>query len=153
MIANVSISNGLAWSVDHRTLYYIDSPTRQIVAFDFDDGRGAISNRRVVIQLGEEEGFPDGMTIDKEGMLWVGHWGGWQVARWNPQTGKKLLQIKLPVAKVTSCTFGGDLLQDLYITTAKVDLTANELREQPLAGSLFVVPNCGEGLPPFEFKR
>jgi sugar lactone lactonase YvrE len=92
------------------------------------------------------------MTIDSEGMLWIGHWNGWQVARWNPSTGEKLLQIKVPVAKVTSCTFGGEHLQDLYITTAKVDLTEAELEQQPLAGSLFVIYNCGyKGMPASEF--
>jgi len=153
VISDVSISNGLAWSNDHRTLFYIDSPTRQVVAYDYEKSTGAISNRRTVIEITSEEGFPDGMTIDSEGMLWIGHWNGWQVAQWNPLTGKKLFQIKMPVAKVTSCTFGGVDLRDLYITTAKVDLTEKELKEQPLAGSLFVVPNCGfKGVPAIEFK-
>lgn len=152
VVTDVSISNGLAWSADHRTLYYIDSPTRQVVAYDYEKSSGRISNKRTVIKIASEEGFPDGMTIDMEGMLWIGHWNGWQVARWNPHTGEKLSHIKMPVAKVTSCTFGGEDLQDLYITTAKVDLAEGEIKKQPLAGSLFVVHNCGyKGVPAFEF--
>jgi sugar lactone lactonase YvrE len=152
-IEGVSISNGLAWSADHETLYYIDTPTQQVVAFDFDVTAGHISNRRVIITIPEQNGSPDGMTIDAEGMLWIAHWGGWQVSRWNPITGKQLDHIALPVSKVTSCTFGGEAFEDLYITTASIDLTAEEWKEQPLAGSLFVIKNCGyTGRQAFEYR-
>jgi sugar lactone lactonase YvrE len=151
-IRDVTISNGLAWSRDHKTFYYIDSPTLEVVAFDYDIQTGDISNRRVIISIPEKEGFPDGMTIDREGMLWIAHWDGWQVARWDPQSGKKLLSIPMPVARLTSCTFGGADMQDLYITSARVGLTDQQLEEQPLAGSLFVVENCGyQGWPTVEF--
>ena len=83
------------------------------------------------------------MTIDNEGMLWIAHWDGWQVARWDPHTGEKLFHISLPAARITSCTFGGDELQDLYITSASIGLNEKQLEEQPFAGSLFVVKNCG----------
>ena len=93
-----------------------------------------------------------GMTIDTEGMLWIAHWDGWQVTRWDPGTGSLLASIPLPVARVTSCCFGGERLSDLYITTARTGLSADQLEGQPLAGSLFVVENCGHsGLPPFEY--
>ena len=152
-IKGVTISNGMAWSADRKTFYYTDTPTLEIAAFDYDDHTGAISNRRTIIKIEEKEGFPDGMTIDNEGMLWIAHWNGWQVTRWNPNTGTKLLSIKLPVAKVTSCTFGGENFDDLYITSAKVDLTEQQLKEQPLAGSLFVIKQSGfKGVPSFEFK-
>lgn len=152
-IGDVSISNGMAWSADQRTFYYVDTPTFEVAAYDYEKDGGHISNRRTAIKIDSENGFPDGMTIDSEGMLWIGHWGGWQVARWDPGNGKKLGQIQLPVAKITSCTFGGENLEDLYITSAKVGLTADELREQPLAGSLFVLRDCGyKGVPAFEFK-
>ena len=121
-------------------------------SFDFDVKTGDIGNRRVVVSIPEKEGFPDGMTIDREGKLWIAHWEGWQVARWDPETGKKLMSIQLPVARITCCTFGGENLQDLYITSAKVGLTAQQLEKQPLAGSLFVVKNCGyQGLPTVAF--
>lgn len=151
-ISDVSISNGMAWTADHKTLYYIDSPSKEIVSYDFDNNSGEISNRKVIIQFNSSDGFPDGMTIDTEGMLWVALWDGWQVSRWNPFTGEKLLSVEMPVARITSCTFGGDDLGDLYITTAKVGLTEEQLEQQPLAGSLFVIRNTGfYGLPAFEF--
>jgi len=142
-IEGVTISNGMAWSPDHKTFYYIDTPTLQVVAYDYEIQTGDISNRRVAISIEEKEGYPDGMTIDTEGMLWIAHWGGWQVARWNPVTGEKLLSIPLPAARITSCTFGGDDLEDLYITSASIGLTEKQREEQALAGSLFVVRNCG----------
>lgn len=147
-IKGVTISNGLAWSPDQKTLYFIDSPTLKVVAFDYDNITGEISNRRIAISIEEKEGFPDGMTIDTEGKLWIAHWDGWQVARWDPQTGKKLLSIRLPVARVSSCTFGGTDLGDLYITSARARLTELELQKQPMAGSLFVIKNTGyKGMP------
>lgn len=151
-IEGVTISNGMAWSRDHQTFYYIDTPTFEVVAYDYDKSTGHINNKRTIIKIPSEDGYPDGMTIDDEGMLWIGHWDGWQVARWNPVTGEKLHHITLPAANVTSCTFGGETLEDLYITTAKKGLTKDELQKQPLAGSLFVVRNCGfKGMPAFEF--
>ena len=142
-ISNVSVSNGMAWRADESTFYYIDSPTRQVVAYDFERTSGTLSNRRVVITIPEGEGFPDGMTIDTEDKLWIAHWDGWQVSRWDPDTGEKLLQIDLPVAKVTSCVFGGPTLQDLYITTASIGLDDMDLQKQPLAGQLFVWKRTG----------
>ncbi|MDQ6814818.1 MAG: SMP-30/gluconolactonase/LRE family protein [Bacteroidota bacterium] len=151
-IENVTISNGMAWSPDENTFYYIDSPTLQVVSYQYDSLTSAISNKKIIITLDVSEGFPDGMTIDEEGMLWIAHWGGWKVARWNPETGKKLSQIDLPVSQVTSCTFGGENFEDLYITSASIRLSANQLEKEPLAGSLFVIKKCGfKGMPGFEF--
>jgi sugar lactone lactonase YvrE len=152
-ISRVSISNGMAWSHDHKIFYYIDTPTFSITAFDFDIANGAIDNKRTVIRISQNEGSPDGMTIDKQGMLWIAHWDGWQITRWNPATGEKLLNIPMPVARVTSCCFGGDRYQDLYITSARTGLTDDQLKEQPLAGSLFIIKNIGyTGLPSIEFN-
>lgn len=152
-IEGVTVSNGMAWSSDHKTFYYIDTPTSKVWAYDYDKTTGYIKNKKMAIKVPEQDGYPDGMTIDHEGMLWIGHWDGWQVSRWNPATGRKLQHIKLPVACVTSCTFGGENLDDLYITTASTGLTGEQLQKQPLAGSLFVVRNCGfSGEPAFEFK-
>jgi len=153
MISNLTISNGMAWSIDGKTFYFIDTPTYEIVAYDYELSTGQIKNKKLVARIDAEDGFPDGMTMDAEGMLWVAHWGGWQVTRWNPITGKKLSSIQLPAAKITSCTFGGYNLSDLYISSARVGLTDAELAKQPLAGSLFVVKNCGyTGLPAVEFR-
>lgn len=152
-VPQVSISNGLAWSLDHQIMYYIDTPTLKVFAFDYDEKTASINNRRAIISIPENEGFPDGMTIDNEGMLWIAHWGGWQITRWNPQTGEKLTSFSLPVANVTSCTFGGNEFRDIYITTAKKGLTEEELAKQPLAGSLFVIENSDyQGMEPDIFS-
>lgn len=152
-INNVTISNGMAWSINHTILYYIDTPTMTVVSYDYDINSGGITNKKVVIKVSQTEGYPDGMTIDDEGMLWIAHWGGWQVTRWNPVSGEKIFTIKLPVSNVSCCTFGGEDLRDLYITSAKKDLTEKQLVEQPLAGSLFVIKNCGfSGLTAFKFR-
>jgi sugar lactone lactonase YvrE len=149
----LGISNGLAWSPDQSTFYFIDTPTNEVAAFDYEGVSGTIKNKRVVITVPPELGKPDGMTIDAEGMLWVALWDGWCVSRWNPHTGELITQISLPVARVTSCTFGGKDLQDLYITTAKTGLSAEALEKQPLAGAVFVVKNLGvKGLPAYVFN-
>ena len=103
MVQGVSTSNGLGWSPDRQTMYYIDTPTRSIDRFDFDLTAGTIQNRTSIIHIPEEFGFPDGMTVDGEGMLWVAHWGGGRVTRWNPHTSELLQQIEVPADQVTSC--------------------------------------------------
>ena len=139
VLSDVGISNGLAWTADAKTMYFIDTHTREVAAFDYDVSSGEINNRIPVVTIPEEEGFPDGMTIDSEGMLWIAHFNGGKVTRWNPDTGELLTTIKLPVSKVTSCTFGGEHLNELYITTASVGLNEQEKRDQPLAGGVFRV--------------
>ncbi len=152
LLDELTISNGLAWSPDQKTFYHIDSPTMEVVAFNYNIDNGELTNRHTVITIPEKEGFPDGMTIDSEGMLWICHWGGWQVARWNPGTGEKLTSIKMPVSQVTCCTFGGKDYKDLYVTTARKGLTEKELKQEPEAGSTFLIKNCGhQGSAPFRF--
>lgn len=151
-VEGVSISNGLAWSGDGSLMYYIDTPTKEVAVFDFDVSSGNISNRRVAIRIPYDFGDPDGMTIDTKGALWIAHWDGWQVTRWNPESGELLARIKLPAARITSCTFGGDGLKDLYITSAREGLSEEALEAQPLAGSVFVIKACGsQGLPPHQY--
>ncbi len=151
-VDKVTISNGIAWSLDHQLLYYIDTPTFTVKAFPYNNEMGQLGPARTALEIPEQEGYPDGMTIDREGMLWIAHWDGWQITRWNPNTGELLLRLPLPVAKVTSCTFGGPTLSDLYITTARVGLSETDIEEQPLAGALFVWPDCGfSGIPAFQF--
>jgi sugar lactone lactonase YvrE len=153
-ITNTTISNGMAWSPDEQTFYFIDTPTSRVVAYSYDKETGEITDPESVITIPLEDGYPDGMTIDIDGMLWIAHWNGWQVSRWNPQTGEKLLKLPLPVANVTSCTFGGKDLNDLYITTARKDIPEAELAKQPLSGALFVWKNCGyKGMPMVKFKN
>ncbi|WP_219835487.1 SMP-30/gluconolactonase/LRE family protein [Paenibacillus sp. R14(2021)] len=148
----VGVSNGIAWNEDETTMYYIDSMKGTVRAFDYDAAAGDIANPRVIIDFREEEGAPDGMTIDAEGMLWIAHWGGWQVSRWNPATGKKLEAVYVPAAKATSCVFGGEDLGTLYITTASIGISPAELQEQPHAGGIFMYrPGVG-GTPTHAFR-
>jgi sugar lactone lactonase YvrE len=136
-IDSVTISNGIVWTSDQKTMYYIDTPTAKISAFDFDTNTGEISNERVAVEVSDSLGFPDGMTIDEENMLWVGMWNGNAVIRFDPTTGKVISKIEVPAHNVTSCAFGGKNLDTLYITTASVDMTPEEHAAFPLAGSLF----------------
>ena len=153
-LKNLTIPNGMAWSNDGNCFYFIDTLSCCVMAYNYDAATARLSNGRAVIKISPSEGAPDGMTIDEEGMLWIAHWDGWQVTRWDPGTGKQLFSLKLPVARVTSCVFGGKDLSDLYITTAFDRLTKEELSAQPLAGSLFVWKNCGfKGRNPDRFKR
>ncbi len=147
----VGISNGLIWNKDETKMYYVDSTTQCIFAFDFDAEQGEISNRREIIRVDEEEGVPDGMTIDAEGKLWVAHFGGWKVSRFDPDTGECLAEIRLPCEQVTCCCFGGKELDTLYITTASIGLSPEQRAEQPLAGCLFAVKPgiCGTPLNRF----
>ena len=139
MLDNITISNGIVWSSDGSTMYYIDTPTSQIKAFDFNLRTSTISNERVVVEVEPADGYPDGMAIDAEDMLWVGLWNGNAVARYNPNTGKMLDKIEVPAHNVTACAFGGENLDMLYITTARIDMSEDEVAQYPLAGSIFSV--------------
>ncbi|MDP7291971.1 MAG: SMP-30/gluconolactonase/LRE family protein [Verrucomicrobiota bacterium] len=132
----VTISNGMAWTSDQKTFYYIDSPTRRVDVFDCDMAGGTVSDRRTAFELPEGMGYPDGMSIDNEGMLWVALWQGWGVARFAPG-GALLAKVEVPVECVTSCCFGGENWDELYITTSSRDLDETGRAEQPLAGGLF----------------
>ena len=138
-IDSVTISNGIVWTSDKKTMYYIDTPTSSIKAYDYDNKTGKIANEKVVVQIPESLGFPDGMTIDEENMLWVGMWNGNAVIRFNPKTGKVIAKIEVPAHNITSCAFGGKDLDVLYITTASVDMTPQEIKKYPLAGAVFKV--------------
>ncbi|WP_409344476.1 SMP-30/gluconolactonase/LRE family protein [Paenibacillus sp. MBLB4367] len=151
VIDGVTCSNGIAWNPDNTVMYYIDSPTRQVVAHDYDLATGGISNPRVVVQLADEDGVPDGMTSDSEGMLWVAVWGGWRVSRYNPETGEQLARIDVPAEKVTSCVFTGDKLNELYITSARTGIDEEGLAKQPLAGGLFRVKTDIQGSPTYAY--
>lgn len=138
-IDSVTISNGIVWTADKSTMYYIDTPTSEIKSYAYDNATSQISNGKVVVSISKDLGFPDGMTIDSEGMLWVGMWNGNAVLRFDPRTGKVIQTIEVPAHNVTSCAFGGENLDELYITTARVDMTEGELQKYPLSGSVFKV--------------
>jgi sugar lactone lactonase YvrE len=138
VLVDVTISNGIDWSPDDRSMYYVDSALRRVDVLDYDLATGRASRRRTLIELPEDAGLPDGLTVDAEGYLWVAMWDGWSVRRYSP-SGNPDRIVRLPVARVTSCAFGGADLVDLYVTSASSGLSDAERQEQPLAGGLFVV--------------
>lgn len=139
------VSNGPAFSPDGRTLYHTDTLAGLIHAFDLMDD-GGLSNKRPFVRIPADCGYPDGMTVDADGCLWVAHWGGWGLSCFDPDGGL-CGQIDLPVAQVTSCAFGGPELTQLFITTAATGLDPRARREQPLAGGLFICEPGVAGLP------
>lgn len=151
LLDGIRISNGLAWSPDHKTFYYIDTPTREVKAFDYDVNTGRIANPRVAIHVPESMGFPDGMTSDMQGNLWIALWGGAQVAKWNPQTGQMLERVSIPALQTSSCVFGGKNMNELYVTSARIGMSEADLNKYPLSGGLFKVETSVEGMPTFEF--
>lgn len=148
---NVTISNGLTWSPDHKTLYYIDTPTREVKAFDYDLETGSIGNMRVVINVPESLGHPDGMTSDMQGNLWIAMWGGAKVTKWDPNTGHLLEEMPVPAKNVSSCVFGGKNMNELYLTSARIGLNEGALKQYPLTGGVFRLETAAEGMPLFEF--
>jgi sugar lactone lactonase YvrE len=139
ILDDVAVSNGTGWSPDGRRVYYVDSPTRRIDVFDLDDDQLPVDRRPFATV---EDGFPDGLTVDAEGGVWVALWDGGAVRRYTPE-GALDRVLDLPVRRPTACAFGGADLTDLYITTARTGLTA----PHPMSGSLLVVPGVGKGLP------
>jgi sugar lactone lactonase YvrE len=147
-LSSVGLSNGLAWSADGRSMFYVDSQRSTIDVFDFDVDAETLGDRRPIFRVPSRLGAADGLTIDSEDNLWVAFWGGGCVLRIDPRREEITQEIRLPVRQVSSCTFGGADLRDLYITTARIRLSAGELREQPLAGHLFKArPGC-QGVAP-----
>ena len=139
------VSNGPAASPDGLTLYHTDTLAGIIYAFD-RSRNGALSSKRVFVRFAPGEGYPDGPSVDAEGCLWTGVFGGWGMRRYSPQ-GELLLTLKVPCSAVTKAAFGGDDLRTLYITTAHVALNAEERKQQPLAGGLFSARIEVPGLP------
>jgi sugar lactone lactonase YvrE len=137
VLSGVTTSNGLAWSADGRTLYYIDTRTRAVAAFDYEAAGGTIANRRELIRIPPDLGKPDGMCIDSEGLLWIAMFGGGRITRWQPHEKSLVADYAVPAPRVTSCCFGGKDLETLYITTARFGLGADALAEFPLSGGLF----------------
>ena len=138
MDAGFTVSNGLGWSPDQRTFYFIDTFRRVVNAYDYSAPAGSIGNRRVFAHTQESDGYPDGLAVDAAGHVWVAFWGGWKIIRYDPD-GKSEREIRFPVANPTALAFGGRDLDELYVTTARLALTKEQLAEQPMAGDLFRV--------------
>jgi sugar lactone lactonase YvrE len=144
METGLTVSNGIGWSPDDKTMYFTDSRPGLIYAYDFDAATGAIENRRTFAHSSGAEGVPDGLTVDRQGFVWSARWGGWKVVRYDP-AGQVEREILLPVQYPTSCTFGGAGLGELYITSAWTALGEAGRKTQPLAGDLFRLSAGVEG--------
>ncbi|BBD73705.1 gluconolactonase [Sulfodiicoccus acidiphilus] len=142
LLTSLTISNGIAWDLDYSVMYHVDTPTGKVWAYDY--GRdGTLWNRRVAVDIPAGTGLPDGITADEEGMLWVAHWGGSRVSRWDPKRGRLLSQLPVPANRVTSVTFGGPELTQLFVTTASGD---------DGGGFIYVEEPGVRGRPPDSFR-
>ncbi len=150
LFGGLAISNGLTWSPDRKTMYHIDTPTRLVKAYDYDVSTGAMTRPRVLIRVPETLGWPDGMTSDAEGNLWIAMWGGAKITRWSPE-GTLLSQIPVPALNVSACVFGGPDRNELYITTARKGMSDAQLAQYPLTGGLFRVVTETVGIETFLF--
>jgi sugar lactone lactonase YvrE len=140
--AGFVVTNGVDWSVDGRTLYFVDSARRRIYAYAFDMAKGAPGERRLFASVPEDAGFPDGLTVDAEDHVWSAHWDGGRVTRYRPD-GSVERVIAMPVPRCTSCCFGGSDLATLYVTSASIGLDEAMLRAAPLSGSVFAITGTG----------
>jgi len=145
----VGISNGLGWSPDNRIFYYTDSAESCIFAYDFDIETGEVANERIFAST--PEGYvPDGLTVDSSGFIWSAKWDGWKVVRYAPN-GSVDKEIPLPVQRPTSITFGGPEMKHIFITSASIGLSPQELDQQPNAGNVFVIETDIRGIPEPKF--
>ena len=143
-----TISNGLAWSQDRGTLYLIDSPTLNVLAFPLTNSGEIAGEPSICVHIPEDwDAVPDGMCMDAEGMLWIALFGGGCVTRWDPVSGQRLERLALPCRQVTSCCFGGPHLDQLFITTARREMDAAAIAAEPLAGGLFQADVGVKGVP------
>jgi L-arabinonolactonase len=146
LISNVTCSNSICFSPSGSTMYFSDMPTGEIVAYDYDQDTGEISHRRMVCEASSASGLPDGSVVDADGCIWNARWGAGKVIRYTP-TGKVDLTFEFPVTNVSCVGFGGPDFKTLFVTTAQFGLTADQLKAEPHAGSLFVIEPGVQGLP------
>ncbi len=151
-LRELTIPNGMAWNQGIDKFFFIDTPACAVQSFDYNDASGEITNPVVVKKFDKEEGYPDGMCIDREGALWVALYNGGKVIRIDPDSGETLFEIQLPVPQATSCTFGGADFSELYITTGREYMSEEDVDRWPLSGSLFKVQLPFKGWPPTRFN-
>jgi sugar lactone lactonase YvrE len=152
VLEGLTIPNGMDWSPDGTLFYFVDSPSGRIDVYPFDARDGSLGERRTFAAIGSGDGFPDGLTVDADGFVWVAHWGGSKVSRIAPG-GELDRVISLPVMRVSSCTFGGADLCDLYVTTASKDFGASGEADERYGGALFRARVDSPGRPPRRFDR
>lgn len=152
VLEGVTISNGMDWTADGARMYYIDSLRRTVDVFDFDAETGAICGRRAVVEIPEDAGVPDGMTLDAEGRIWVALWGGGAVRCYSPE-GKLEEVIEVAAPQTTSCCFGGEDFSVLYITSARDGLSEAQLAGAPHAGGVFAARPGARGRAAHRYRR
>ena len=131
LLTDLTLSNGIGWSKDNKIFYHIDTPTKKVMKYDYDEKAATLSNERIAVEI-PGDGSPDGMCVDIDDNIWVAEYGGRRICKWNPDTGERILEIPMPVSNITSCCLGGADKNYLYITTAQAD-------DEPLSGGLFKV--------------
>lgn len=136
VLEGLTIANGMGWTADARTMFFIDSPTGEVWAFDFDPADSSITNRRVVVKVPEELGLPDGMCVAPDDTIWIAHWGAGCVCRWDPRTGQRLEKIETGCPHTSSCCLGPE--GSIFITTSRLGMSESALRAAPLSGALFL---------------
>ncbi len=149
-LSGITTSNGIDWTADNARMYYIDTGEPRIDLFDFDLERGAISNRRPFVTIDSADGKPDGLIVDGDDHVWVALWRGGQVRRYAP-SGELVLTVTLPTPLTTKPAFGGPALSDLYVTSAFIQLNADERARSPEAGALFQIEPGVRGREPKVF--
>jgi len=149
MVEQICIPNGIVWSPDQKTLYLVDSMIQTIFAYDFDLGSGTIANRRIFSGV-TDLGYPDGSAVDAEGYVWNARWAGSAVVRLAPD-GRIAQVVPIPAERVTSCTFGGEDLGTLYVTTSRIHISAESLARHPQQGGIFAFEPGIKGLPRPQF--
>ena len=155
IISNLIVSNGLTWDSENNIFYLVDSARRIVTSNRYDDNFNIVE-RQIAVKLEESEGFPDGMTIDAEGNLWIAHWNGGRISEWNPISHKKLQEVILPAKNITSCCFYGKGLNRLFITSAKLNqspIVKQYNDPNDLGGSIFLIDSGTEGTLPFKLNE
>jgi len=145
VLEDISCSNGMGLTLDRKQLYYTDSMVKKIFLFDYDQVSGALSNQRIFVDSGNEEGVPDGMTVDADGNVWSARWDGYRLTEYAPD-GTEVQRVNFPTKKVSSIVFGGADYQDMYVTTAGGH---NKVENGATAGSLYRVRMGIQGLPEY----
>jgi sugar lactone lactonase YvrE len=153
MLSGLTISNGMGWSPEEDVMYFIDSADHNVRRYRFNREAQSMGKEKVILTFDNPGESPDGMCVDSEGKLWIAFWGGFRVGRFDPETGKHLQDIRVPVPQPSSCCFGGKDLQTLYITSAREGMTQDQIDKYPLSGSLFSARPGVEGLESYYFGR
>ncbi len=141
------VTNGPTWSLDGGTMFVNNTLEREVQAYHFDPDSGELTHPRTWLRFGPQDGYPDGMTTDAEGRLWIAHWGAACVSCHDPLTAQELLRVPLPTSHITNLAFGGPGMRTLFITSARFGLSDQQLTAEPLAGALFAVDTDATGLP------